>query len=1535
MSKVSSIRKPLTGTGPRIFTRLAMPLVAVIALAGLELSAAGVANAADPAVSLTLGAASDYTVTSTDTLGNTTTVPASWMIGAAGDIATYTYMVTNTGTTQITSLAFVDEFNIPAASWPEPQNPWACGPTGVDPSAVILDSGDSITCTATYTITPDTLQAASLSAYNGTLVDTATVTVWDGTATGTATGTAELAVDSCAYAPPGGGPTPLCLNMYKQAFMMPAVTPTTAGQWAAAWNSRLTAYVPGGSVWYGILLQDTNGSGTAEGGWTIADLLPAGTTYVSGSAQVIYAGKSGYSDDGCTAAPDPVTGRTMISCWGSQLTANKTATPQTINANQDVFVIFQLVIDNPGGAAGDPCDASTPLPDIVNTATAKVAPSNKTGAAGSAAVAPALVETCGLALTKSASKVAVSQGGETITYTFVATNTGSTTITDASITDDPITDTNPVGWNGLGTLVLDPSCTGFTLTAADTPGATHTCTATYTVDAGDITARRALLDQASVDGTATGGGGGTSAQHADSNTTVVAIASLSLAKSGTPAQVTKEGDQITYTFDVTNDGGAPLSNLAIDDSGVYTDTSHVGFSGSDPLGTITCDPTSLDPGDTATCTATYATTQPDVDLTTAINNTAVATADYDPIGDGTTTESVSSHPSPWTVPVNATADLKLTKTPSPTALSGEGLVGTSVTYTFGLANDGPLTVKNIDLSDTVTAPADQTKLTWAPTCTYGADNTKNTGTGAHDSLALAPGETVSCTATYEVQLADVNNGKIDNTAIANGTDLRTPARPVASNPAPATVPITAVPRIGLTKSPTPANPVQPLTAGSTVTYTLVATNTGNVTLHGVSIADVTTDVLGKTTDTTFSGDPSKFAWTGCTYNASGDSVANGSITLDPQESATCTATYTVQQADADRGSLDNTATTAGYSPTNVEVTNKADASLPQTPEPVFSVTKTYKTGMTGVTATGAPAAQLNDKLVYAVTAQNDGNVTLMNVQLTDQFGSAQTPLALTGCYLNGKPANTVTLPVAALQPDDNVTCTATYAAVTQADVDAQAMLVNVVTGVATPASGGDPLTETAHADVPVVAASPTVDVSKTATPASVNAAGTSVTYTITATNTGNVTLRNTIVTEDPALGASFSGQGVPPQIASCTVNGVPRAITTSAGVPVSSVAPSTTAVVGVLSPGDKLVCLTAPYVTVQADIDAQTPIHNTAVVQDLPPLRSAPDSHPASTQTPVAGVAKVSLTESVDKSLASVNDVLSYTLTATNTGTLTLYNVSLVPDPAKPFTGRGTAPVIGNCTIAGVASSSSSATLAPGQSEVCTASAAADLTYVVTQDDIDAQQNIVHATVVVGTTLKGVSVTDQASALTAVAKADPKLALTLVVDKTSGLSAGDSVVYTYTVTNKGNVRLNGDLVIHPTFSGTGKPLQIQSCALKTPVMSNLLAAPPSAASYPQVLNPGDTVVCVTYPYQTTAADASTNLLTDQAYATATTVATGADVASNTDTAQTTFAPKIQSGGSLAASGTRTDSSRALVAIVIMFGAGAALLWGWRRRRQKD
>jgi uncharacterized repeat protein (TIGR01451 family) len=186
-------------------------------------------------------------------------------------------------------------------------------------------------------------------------------------------------------------------------------------------------------------------------------------------------------------------------------------------------------------------------------------------------------------------------------------------------------------------------------------------------------------------------------------------------------------------------------------------------------------------------------------------------------------------------------------------------VGETITYTLAVDNTGNVTLSNVTVTDPLPGLS-------AIDC----------GGGSNVIASLAPDDpVVNCTATYAITQADLDAGSVDNTATAAGSP---PTGADVSDSADATITAEQNPALTLEKS---ASPAVYAAVGDVITYTYLVTNSGNLTLdEPVTVSD------------------DKAAAT-CT--PSGDGV------LDPGETVTCTATYTITQADLDAGSVTNTA----------------------------------------------------------------------------------------------------------------------------------------------------------------------------------------------------------------------------------------------------------------------------------------------------------------------------------------------------------------------------------------------------------------------------------------------------------------------------------------------------------------------------------------------------------------------------------------------------------------------------------------------------
>ncbi len=210
----------------------------------------------------------------------------------------------------------------------------------------------------------------------------------------------------------------------------------------------------------------------------------------------------------------------------------------------------------------------------------------------SVSVPPAAAPAPALTLDKTAD-TATYDAAQVITYSYLVTNTGSVAINNIALNDDR-----------LGAI----TCPNTTLAA----GASMTCTAQYTTVAADMTAGH-ITNTATVTGDPAGGGDPVSAQD---SVTITAngeptTPEITLRKTANVEGWSNVGDVIQYSYEIRNTGPTTVDGpFSVDDDKV----------------TVTCPstPASLAPDETIVCTATYTTTDSDVNHT--ITNHAIAHA---------------------------------------------------------------------------------------------------------------------------------------------------------------------------------------------------------------------------------------------------------------------------------------------------------------------------------------------------------------------------------------------------------------------------------------------------------------------------------------------------------------------------------------------------------------------------------------------------------------------------------------------------------------------------------------------------------------------------------------------------------------------------------------------------------------------------------------------------------------------------------------------------------------------------------------------
>ncbi|HAM45293.1 MAG TPA: hypothetical protein DCM67_09795, partial [Propionibacteriaceae bacterium] len=401
-----------------------------------------------------------------------------------------------------------------------------------------------------------------------------------------------------------------------------------------------------------------------------------------------------------------------------------------------------------------------------------------------------------------------------------------------------VTNTGNVTVTGIG--VDDPQIDD--ITCAETtvaPGVATSCTGTYTLTQADID-NGSVTNTATADGTSPAGDPVSGISNTV-NTNIVATPGIDLVKTGS-ASGERAGDTVDYSFTVSNTGNVTLTDLVI----------------SDPLiSSISCPQTQLAPTSATVCTGSYTLTQADVDAG-SVHNDAEASADTPHSGTVTAADGtdVSIAPGPG---------LDLVKQAGAVIdVDNNGVdTGDLLPYTFTVTNTGNVTMTSVAIQDPKISDV---------SCPAGS---------------LAPGETLSCTGSYPLSQADVDAGAVINsakaTALGPNADPDLPLHPVSASDS-VTTPIDQHPALSLTKS---SNAKGTLKVSSTVVFTFLVTNTGNVVLNDITVSDPMLK-----------------------------SVSCPIQTLQPGQSTVCTGSpYTVTAQDAAKGKLVNTAiASTGFCP---------------------------------------------------------------------------------------------------------------------------------------------------------------------------------------------------------------------------------------------------------------------------------------------------------------------------------------------------------------------------------------------------------------------------------------------------------------------------------------------------------------------------------------------------------------------------------------------------------------------------------------------
>ena len=702
-----------------------------------------------------------------------------------------------------------------------------------------------------------------------------------------------------------------------------------------------------------------------------------------------------------------------------------------------------------------------------NTAsTSPTTPAGQDTVASQTDTAPYIIAAPSYTLTKVRRGPVDREVGEAIIFDIVITNTGEVDLQTVPVIDvfdaasvafssavPPVSSAtaSSLTWNNVGPIIANGGTASIAVTfdtIASTSGALRLNTASTT----PTTVNGNTLPQ----------------MDADANYRVLApaytIEKTRLAPATLPAAV---GDAVNFRIVVTNTGEVPLTTVPLTDT---FDASILSFVSSSagapdsaaPAGTLTWN----DVGSIGLNSS----------IAVTVNFTALATTSGAVLqNNAATTPSTANGPlpemdsdAPYAV---AAPDFTITKTRVSPAVAE---VGDDVIFDIVITNTGEIPLTTVPLTDTY----DATLLSFQ-SATPANPNLQTAGNLVWNNLGtLATSSDHTVRVTFEALQSTAGTDRINTAA----TTPSTPTQTLPEKDAEAPYQI-AAPSYTITKTRTTALDAE---VGETVTFTIVVVNTGEVPLTTVPLDDV------------YDANFLSFANASIppTTAAAGSLFWNniGAIGVGSQRAVTVNFTAL---ASTDGALLDNVAGTMPSTPNQTLPRNTADAPY-RVIEPSFIITKEL--------VSPAMPAVIGDTIVFRITVENDGEVDLVSVPLTDTYDAAD--LAFVSGTSGGTSPAAGTVQWANIGPittGNSASVDVTFTALASEPGD-----LNVVA--TTPSTPAGPLPEEED-DAPYEIVSPSYTITKTRTSPLVSEVGEDVTFNVVINNNGNVTLTSVPLTD--------------------------------------------------------------------------------------------------------------------------------------------------------------------------------------------------------------------------------------------------------------------------------------------------------------------------------------------------------------------------------------------------------------------------------------
>ncbi|QWH11375.1 DUF11 domain-containing protein [Bacillus mycoides] len=927
------------------------------------------------------------------------------------------------------------------------------------------------------------------------------------------------------------------------------------------------------------------------------DTLPDGTTFISGTLT---------SDSGTQQIGNPASGIQIgnINPGGTAtITINVLVTniPSINPISNSSSIQFQHIVD-PSQPAITQTASSNTVTTTINSAI--------------------------LTTTKSVDKSIISVG-DTVTYTTTITNTGNTPATNVTFTSAiPASTTfipNSVTINGIQQPGAQPAL-GVNIPNI-APG--ETVTVTFQVNVISVPPSNSIMGNDTILYSYTVDPNGTPVTTSTSTNIVtnpVLDAMITMVKSVDQTLVTL-GDTITYTTILTNKGNTNATNITFTDL-IPNGTTFV------PDSVIINGITQL--GLTPNTGVTIGTIAPNSSISISFQVTATSTPVQNPIANSATASyTFIADPNAPIVSRNATSNTVFTTINTATILSSKQVdksfsrIGDTLTYTVTLTNNGNSSAQNVIFTDTMPSG---TKFI---TNTFSINGIPQSGANPTNGVNIGP-ITAGTTVTVSFQINVTSLPTVNPIVNFSSTSYQLVSPPDAetsiSNPVSTQI-REAI--LSMTKNES----VSFADIGQTAFYTTSIANLGNTDATNI----VFTDVL-----------PSGLTFIPSTLTVDGilqpDANPNTGVvlaTLPPTEIYSIVFQVIVNSISPINPAPNTASTTYEFTvdPGNPPVSNTATSNTTLLQINNANIISTKTANLT--------FADIGDTITFTLNLPNTGNTTATDVTIIDILDSNLTFVP------NSFTVNGQTIQNADLSTGVNIDSIngGNAAIVTfQATVTTLPTL-NPITNSASSTyhyvvDPNQPPTITSNqSNTTTTQINTAILTAQKSTNVSTVDIGQDIVYTVTITNSGNVSATNVIFTDLIPDGTSFEPN-------SFTLNGtsIPNANIIT-GVPIGDIAPNQSVIVAFHINANEIPPINP--ITNQASVSFQH-IVNPA----NPPVSKNITSNNVTTKIESAILTTIKIG---DKTFATIGDTITYTTTIINTGNIPANNV-IFSDPLPTWT---------------------------------------------------------------------------------------------------------------------------------------------------------------------------------------------------------------------------------------------------------------------------